>query len=118
MWKTVLKKLCGQISASISFHVHSYKHLIPLIHNRWVNPWLQAWDKMPQSFNYRLMSLSKLVIQWPTIPFLERAIDVLKCLKFLPKSFHTVTEGDMHGLYQVVTQSCFGSMCPSDSYQR
>ena len=38
--------------------------------------------KTPLSFNYRLMSICKLVIHWPTVQFLECPTENLKRLKF------------------------------------
>ena len=77
------------------------------------------------SFNYRLRLVCALVIQWQNVHYFVRPKEVSKCLKFPPRNFvpwactdefkHvemnffvTVTEGVVHGVYKVVTQSSFG----------
>ena len=73
---------------------------------------------MPLSLNYHLTPVCKLVTQWQNVKFRASAMDILKYLKFPPLNlalwactdelFHTVTEGVVHGVHEVVTRSRFG----------
>ena len=48
-------------------------------------------DKMPLSFNYSLMSLYKLGLQWPASPFPEYPTEGLNMFKTMVSELVTVT---------------------------